>query len=270
MPAAEAAGSRSLTMHELGSIPDASRTPILEASVHKTLPWKREPPTLAMASWHTQSPLTESFSSTITSILFSPGFKNRRVLAVASVEPQEGKTTIITNLAILMAESCGRILLIDGDLRRPGLHRIFDQCNDLGVTTLLTGDQPLTKSALDRVVVPTKVQNLFLLPSGPGIPSVTPILHSPRVGRLVALAREEFDVVLIDTPPTSLFSDARLLAKVADSVVVVFDADRASRGAVSIAYQQFLEDGTNVLGAIRNRADHSRRSYEYYKSYDSA
>ena len=82
-------------------------------------------------------------------------------------------------------------------------------------------------------------------------------------------ARQEFDGILIDTPPTSLFSDARLLGRLSDSVIVVFDTNKTSRDALNIACLQFMDDGTSVLGAIRNRMDESRRrgSYGYYQSY---
>jgi len=89
---------------------------------------------------------------------------------------------------------------------------------------------------------------------------------------LLALARHDFDWVLIDTPPTCLFFDARAIGRLSDSVILVFDEQRARCDALTATCRQFTEDGTNILGTIRNRADlrHGRRAYEYYKSYHTA
>jgi len=265
------AGARStFQARQLGSIPDAARTLTLSTTISK--PWERKQfaSDLALATWHEQGPLTEAYNSVIASILFCPRAEAlHRVLAITSVDPQEGKTTIIANLAITLAESLDRVLLIDGDLRRPCLHRIFNQCNDAGLTSLLTGDSSISSNDLIRVLHPTHVSGLFLLPSGPGVPSVTPLLRSSRLNDLLALARREFDWVLIDTPPTSLFSDARALGRLADSVILIFDERRAHCERIDVTCRQFAEDGTPVLGMIRNRADvrFGRSAYEYYRSY---
>jgi polysaccharide biosynthesis transport protein len=270
IPRGPGAQSRVLQLRELGSIPDASRAAVLGDTGLTPLAWKRDAPPLAMTTWHAQGPLTEAYSSTIASILFSPKFgKQHRTLTVTSVEPQEGKTTIIANLAILLAENLDRVLLIDADLRRPSLHRIFDACNDTGLTSLLASEEPIASVDLSRFLLATKVAGLFLLPSGPGVPSVTPLLRSPRMAEFLARAQQDFDWVLIDTPPTSLFSDARALGRLADSVILVFDEQRAHCDALTAACCQFAEDGTIVFGTIRNRAKvhYGRRTHEYYKGY---
>ncbi len=262
--------SRVLRIRELGAIPKAARDPFLSEGKHKLLAGKREETAIELVTWHTQSLLTESYRSALTSILFSPDFRRQhRVLAVTSVEPQEGKTTTIANLGIALTETYGRVLLIDGDLRKPGLHKIFEQCNDTGLTTLLGGDESIASLPFDGMARPTRVPGLFVLPSGPGSASITPLLHSARMVQFLARARQEFGCILIDTPPTSLFSDARLLGRLSDSVILVFDADKTSRGALNSACLQFIDDGTSVLGAIRNRADETRRrgSYGYYQTY---
>jgi capsular exopolysaccharide synthesis family protein len=262
-----------LTIREIGAIPDASNGTVLSGRLCNSLALKRSKPQLAMTVWHSDSPLMESYSSVVASILFTPGFDRRhKTLAITSVRPQEGKTTVITNIAIMLAETYGRILLIDGDLRRPTLHRIFGEPNDSGFTTLLSSEEPIETIDIGRFVLATTVPRLFLLPSGPGVPSIAPLLHSPKLVQVLDRAREEFDCVLIDTPPISLFSDARLLGRLVDSVVLVIDADKSTRNAISDVYRQLIEDGTTVLGAIRNRttSGHSRYSYENYKSYGSA
>jgi succinoglycan biosynthesis transport protein ExoP len=261
---------RALRIRELGAIPKAAHDRFLNEGRHGLLAGKREEAAIELVTWHTQSMLSESYRSALTSILFSPDFRRQhRVLTVTSVEPQEGKTTTITNLGIALAETYGRVLLIDGDLRKPGLHKIFGQCNDAGLTTLLSGDESIANLRFDTLALSTRVPRLFILPSGPGSANIAPLLHSARMVQFLARARQEFDCILIDTPPTSLFSDARLLGRLSDSVIVVFDTNKTSRDALNVTCLQFMDDGTSVLGAIRNRTDESRRrgSYGYYQSY---
>jgi polysaccharide biosynthesis transport protein len=209
--------SRVLKIRELGTIPDAARDPLLREGIRRVSAGKREGAAIGLVRWHTQSLLAESYRSALTSILFSPGFRHRHcVLAVTSVEPLEGKTTTIANLGIALAETRGRVLLIDADVRRPGLHKVFGKSNHTGLTTLLSGDQLIANVKIDALTHPTNVPGLFILPSGPGSGSVTSLLHSVRIVQLLARVRQEFDLVLIDTPPTSLFSDARLLGRLSD------------------------------------------------------
>jgi capsular exopolysaccharide synthesis family protein len=262
--------SRVLKVRELGMIPEATRDPLLREGIRRVPAWKREEAAIELVTWHPQSLLAESYRSALTSILFAPGFRRRHcVLAVTSVEPQEGKTTTITNLGIALAETRGRVLLIDGDVRRPGLHKVFGKCNDTGLTTLLSGDELISNVNIDELTHPTNVPGLFILPSGPGSDNVTPLLHSARIVQFLARVRQEFDLVLIDTPPTSLFSDARLLGRLSDSVILVCDTGKTSREALNAACLQFVDDGTSVLGTIRNRSEISRgrQTYGYYQSY---
>ena len=261
-------------LRELGSIPDASSISGIGETHSCALARNQLAlPALEITTWDAHGPLTEAYSSIIGSILFSPRCASKhRALAITSVDPQEGKTTIITTLAMMLAECHDRVLLIDADLRRPSLHRVFDQCNDTGLTSLLAREKSITTDELVHFYRRTQTAGLYILPSGPGVPSVTPLLRSPRIADLLAIARHDFDWVLIDTPPTSLFFDARALGRLSDSVIVVFDEQRARFDALAAACRQFTEDGTNVLGTIRNRADlrHRRRAYDYYRSYRTA
>lgn len=262
--------SRALKIRELGAIPKAACDPLLGKGKNRMLLGKRNESATELAAWHTQSLFTESYRSALTSILFAPGSMHQhRILAVTSVGPQEGKTTTITNLGIALTETCGRVLLIDGDLRRPGLHRIFGKCNDAGLTTLLKEEQSIANVQFDKLIQSTTIPGLFILPSGPGSASITSLLHSARMVQFLECARQQFDCILIDTPPTSLFSDARLMGRISDSVILVFDADKTDRTALNAACLQFMDDGTSVLGAIRNRSNInlSRESYGYYQSY---
>jgi capsular exopolysaccharide synthesis family protein len=261
--------TRASAIRELGDIPKAGHRRLLTASTNGAQ--SRTP--LELTTWHTESALTDSYFSVLTSILFSGEFgREHRILTVTSVAPQEGKTTVISNLAIALAETEKRVLLVDADLRHPSLHNIFQKSNDRGLTSVVVGSEPNPKLAFDELPQSTWIPNLFLIPSGPGAPSINSILRSGRLGEFLRRARQEFDYVLIDTPPTSLFSDARLLGRIADAVVLVCDVDKTSRDEVELAYRQLREDGAFVLGAIRNRCDDNvrHRSYSHYYRHNVA
>jgi capsular exopolysaccharide synthesis family protein len=245
-------------VRELGVIPSAKRTLSLQrASSVELVTWHQEP-----------SLLTESFRATLASILFSAGSKRTQgILAVTSVETMEGKTTITTNLGIALTETNRRVLLVDADLRRPRLHAIFDQCNDTGLTTVLTAKHPIAELNSKAFAQPTSVPGLFVLPSGPGVPSITNLLYSDRLPQLLARAREEFDYVLIDTPPMALFSDARIIGKLSDSVILVLRASKTSREQLQATCLQFMEDGTPVLGTVLNHWNANQRARSLYHGY---
>jgi succinoglycan biosynthesis transport protein ExoP len=248
--------ARVVSLRELGAIPAAKHDPLLNEGRRLLLTSGSEKEVgLETVTWHThRSLLSESYRSAITSMLFStePGHRNA-VVAITSAQPQEGKTTTVVNLGIALAETHGRILLVDADLRRPGIHKVFGHCNDTGLTTLLNGNGPITD--LREFAHDTHVPGLFIVPSGPGCASVAPLLHSARMAAFLDRARKDFEFVLIDTPPAAMFADSRILGRHSDSVILVFRADRTSRQELNSVCLQFVDDRIKVLGVIRNGSD---------------
>jgi succinoglycan biosynthesis transport protein ExoP len=118
---------------------------------------------------------------------------------------------------------------------------------------------------LDTLVRETSVPGLFTIPSGPGAPSITPLLYSARMSAFLARARKEFDFILIDTPPTALFSDARILGRHSDGVIVVIHAGKITRAELNTVCQKFQKDGTPVIGTIVNHTAARQRGYEHYR-----
>jgi capsular exopolysaccharide synthesis family protein len=174
--------------------------------------------------------IAECFRATLTSILFAGGADNRpRVLVVTSASPGEGKTTVASNLAIALAEINRRVLLIDADMRKPRLHKVFGVSNLSGLSNLLRERNPLNGTPLAGVAQATGIPDLFVLSSGPGAVSIPNLLHSERMAELLEKARGEFDTILIDSPPMLPIADARILARSADAVVLVLQAGRTSR-----------------------------------------
>lgn len=219
------------------------------------------------------SPIAESFRATLTSIMFS-GERgvHPQVLVVTSATPNEGKTTLSTNLAVALAEIHKRVLLIDADLRRPNIHRFFDLTKDTGMVDLLRRGVPIA-APLNGHVRPSGVENLYIMTSGRTVDGDPTLLHSSRLAELIELVRQDYDLVVIDTPPMLNIADARIIARQADGVILVVRANVTSRDSIKDAYRRFCEDGTRVIGAVLNdwnpkkSSRYSYYSYEKYKHY---
>jgi receptor protein-tyrosine kinase len=172
---------------------------------------------------------------------------------ITSSLPHEGKTTASCNLGIALSDIDCRTLLIDADLRHPRLHKVFDIPNSWGLSDLLREKDSFEQMPVDSLVRKTKIPGLSVLPSGPGTASVWHLLHSPRMQALLRVLRTEFDGVLIDSPPVLQCTDARVLARYSDGVILVLHAGRTTRDAVLACRRRFAEDGVPVLGTILNR-----------------
>jgi capsular exopolysaccharide synthesis family protein len=223
---------------------------------------------LELESWHRKSSgISESFSSAMNSILLSrwKGEQPKTIL-LTSPEVGDGKTTVCSNLAIALAQINLRVLLVDADIRRPNLHKIFNIRNEDGLIGLLSSQRPIEEIPADRLGCPTGIPNLLLLPTGDSREFERELLHSSRASELLTRLRREFDVVLLDSPPMAHISDARVLGHLVDGVILVF---RAGRTIVDLAVSTrncLLEDGTPVLGTILNDWD-PRASKVYSNCY---
>ena len=172
-----------------------------------------------MITWD-QSPsmVAEAFRAVLTSIMFVGENGSRpRALVVTSGGPGEGKTTVVSNLGIAMAEIRRHVLIVDADMRRPRMHDLFELPNDVGLSTYLRDHE----TPLEDLVHETRVPGLYVLPSGPASSAAANLLYSPRLPELLDLLRSKFDMVLIDTPPSLQLTDARVLGRLTDGVIVV-------------------------------------------------
>jgi succinoglycan biosynthesis transport protein ExoP len=213
--------------------------------------------------------LAESFRTTLTSILFSRrGSAERpRLLVMTSASPKEGKTTVVCNLGISLAEINQRVLIIDGDMRRPRIHTVFDVANTRGLSDLLLEKTQLNTAKLEAACAPTMVPGLYVLPSGSSRHHASSLLHSPRLAELLQLARESFDTVVVDTPPMVNIADARVVARFGDALILIVRSGVTTRDAAQLAKARFAEDGTPVLGTILNFWNPKTPGYSYYKYY---
>jgi len=280
-----------LHLRELGVIPAAKTDPSVRALVRKPSLALRGAPSsgdgdseslvktngdkvkpgecLELVTWvRKPSILAEAFRSVMTSILFSGHNGDRpRVLLVTSPSPQEGKSTVSSNLAIALAEVNQRVLLIDADMRLPRMHDIFKVPNSFGLSDLLNERTPVAQYDKESFGRPTAVPNLHVLPAGPAHASYARLLYSPRLQQLMDRFRDEYDIVLVDSAPVLTVPDARMLARATDAVVLVLRARKTSQGSALAAARCFAEDGVRVLGTILNDWNPNVSGYGNYDSY---
>jgi receptor protein-tyrosine kinase len=216
---------------------------------------------------HPSSGLSESFRATLASILSAgQNGDHPRTMVVTSSNPMEGKTTVVSNLGIALAEIGAKVLLIDGDLRRPRLHKVFDQINSWGLSDVLREKNAVEDLPLEALVKKTTVPRLHLLPSGTCTDNIFGLLWSGRMGRLLPRFREEFDYVLVDAPPCLEFADARIMARHAETLLLVMRAEYTDRQTAQAAVQRLLMDGIPVMGVIFNYWDPSKSAtYGYIR-----
>jgi capsular exopolysaccharide synthesis family protein len=206
----------------------------------------------------------EAFRGLRTSLVFtSGGGEGARVVLVTSAQPLEGKTTTACNLAIALALGGNRVLLIDADMRRPGVHRAMGIKNEMGLSHLLSG-QARAREAMQK----TSVSNLWVMPAGKVPPNPSELLSSERMKQLVAnLSQGPFDWVFIDTPPVLAVSDALTLTPLASGVTYVVGAEMTRPRLAERAIEMILSVQPRFLGAILNRVDFDRNKYYYSRYY---
>lgn len=194
-----------------------------------------------------KSMVAEAFRSMRTAVLFSTPNAPPRVLVVTSAAASEGKTSTSLNLASTLAASGSRTLLIDADLRRPSCHRAFGIANDTGLSRYLAG-----QVEFDEVVRPLDVPNLAFVPAGPTPPNPAELVGSERMRETLEKLRDEYDFVIVDSPPTLPVTDAVLLGREADGVVLVVKGNDTPRELVKRARDQLQQAGVHILGALVN------------------
>jgi capsular exopolysaccharide synthesis family protein len=191
--------------------------------------------------------------------------KRPRVIVFTSANAADGKTTVASNLAIAAAEIRCKVLVIDADLRRPRMHKIFEVPNDLGLSDLLQGE--LDDALVARAVQQTAIPDLHVLPAGTPTQAAAHLLYSPNFAVLIARLREKYDMICIDTPPMLQMTDARVAGRAADAVILVARAGKTTRDALNAAKERLLEDRLSILGTVLNDWNPKLAPGGYYGNY---
>lgn len=209
------------------------------------------------------SPEAEAYRSVRTAFFVCVN-DGQKVIQVTSPEPGDGKSTLISNLAVAVAQSGKRVLLIDSDLRRPTIHSLFGLRQDFGATDVLKGDLDLLTAAQ-----PTVVEGLSVLASGSLPPNPAELIASPAFETMLKSAEEEFDLVLVDTPPILAVSDPCIAAQRTDAMILVLRLAKNRRTAAKKATELIQTNNIPVIGVVCNGTDAAADGYNYRATYGS-
>lgn len=236
---------------ELG-LPMVGHIPILPtANADPNSPLDR-----ALCTFHDPlSPASEAFRAVRTSIYFSARASNHQVIQITSPAPGDGKTTLSTNLAVTIAQSNKRVLLLDADCRRPRVHKVFNVPRTVGLSSVIEGDTEPREA-----IVEGPIANLSLMTCGPRTNNPSELLTSPRFAELLDLLREQYDFVVIDAPPLLAVSDSCVIAPRADGVLLTLRMTKRARANSRRAAELLDDVDANVLGVVVNGVGH-RQGY---------
>jgi capsular exopolysaccharide synthesis family protein len=214
-----------------------------------------------------RSPLAEAYRRLRTSVLLSSPGHAPRTLVITSCVPSEGKSTTAINLAVSLAQTGARVLVIDGDMRRPTVHSSFGIENRSGLSNILSNEMSNVETL--ALVQKEKVSGLYVLTSGPIPPNPAELVGSGQMRKLLVDLGSTFDHIVIDTPPIASFTDGVLLSAIADGVILVIHANECSRKVIQRSQQALQEVRARVLGVVLNRIHVRSSDYNdyYYHSY---
>jgi capsular exopolysaccharide synthesis family protein len=209
---------------------------------------------------HPQSIIGEAFRTLRTNIKFVTAGKDVKSFVVTSAGPKEGKSVISTNLAVAMANAGENVILVDGDMRRPKVHKYFNIDNTKGLSNLL-----IDEKVKDIETHNTEFKNLKVIPSGPIPPNPNELLGGSRMKELLLKLKERFDIIIIDSPPVLSVSDSLILGTKTDGAILVFSANKTAKKAGQRANISVKNAGINILGAVLNGVKTHKGGYYYYE-----
>jgi exopolysaccharide transport family protein len=210
-----------------------------------------------------RSQMAESYRALRTSLLLTFVGGPPKVILITSALPEEGKTTTSVNSAIVLAQKGIRVLLIDADLRRPSIHKTLGMGPKIGLSNVLTGNATLEQAIIPSTVLP----NLFILPAGTPPPNPAELLASVQMKTVLEELREQYDHIVIDTPPTLSVTDAVVMSTSADAVVLVIRSGQTTKPALRRARDILIQVNARVCGVLLNAVDLNSADYYYHYEY---
>lgn len=213
--------------------------------------------------YNPKSPESEAYRMLRTNLGYTGVDIKHKVILVTSSRMQEGKSTTASNLAIAMAQSEHKVLMIDCDLRRPKIHKLFAIDNTSGLTDVLTKDVEVAK--INNNI--EKINGLDIITSGQTPPMPSELLDSKKMAKLVADMREEYDYIILDSPPILSVSDATILSRIVDAVILVVASNDTHVDAIATAKRALDKVEANLIGTVLTKAKTGKRGYNYYYDY---
>ncbi len=207
------------------------------------------------------SSVAEASRAIRTNLMFMAPDNPHKIILVTSAGPSEGKTTVACCIGTAMAQTGQKVLLVDCDLRRPRIHKVFGRGSELGVSTALI------EGNVDEAISETEVPNLFVLPAGPIPPNPAELFHTERFRKLIDDLRGRFDRIIIDSPPVVAVTDPTILSTLADGVVVVMRAFKTKKELARHAMRSIQDVGGKLIGGVLNDVNFDKIEYKYSYYY---
>jgi len=244
-------------LHSEDDLASLTKVPMLGSIPRFATRGKQRPETLAIRSTG-QSSVGEAYRALRGNILSLDSDAPLKTLLIAGAEPGAGKSTVLVNLAAALAEAGRRVVIVDGDLRRPSLHQALHLSNERGLSSILLGQTPV-----DAALQQAGIGGVQALTAGPPPDNAAVLLGSPKMQEIIQTLAQTADVVLMDSPPIALFADAAALATVVDGVLLVVAQDQATATGVQKALRQMDHVKAKSLGIVFNKAKAQRGNYYY-------
>ncbi|KPU45156.1 tyrosine-protein kinase YwqD [Oxobacter pfennigii] len=207
-----------------------------------------------------KSPISEIFRTLRTNIKFTSFDKNVKTIVFTSTGPNEGKSTIISNLAVTLSQAGNKVLLMEGDLRNPTVHKMFSLPNDYGITNMLIGG-----SDHENFIHKTDIEKLDVLPCGPKPPNPAELLGSNKMKSILDGLKEYYDYILIDAPPVIVVTDGALLASISDGTILVIASGEATIESVLKARDLLVNVKADIIGTVLNKYKSTSPGNYYYR-----
>lgn len=212
-----------------------------------------------------RSPVAEAYRHLRTSILLSTAGRPPRTLLITSSVPSEGKTTTAVNTATSLAQTGAKVLIIDADMRRPRLHSIFNLSNDRGLSALLSREA--SEAEIIDMIQYDQVSGLSVLTAGPVPPNPAELVGSEQMMKLLSVMTDNFNHVIVDSPPIAAFTDGVLIAAIVDAVLLVVHSGKSSRKIIGRARKLLQDVGARIIGVVLNKVPTTGSNSYYYGGY---
>lgn len=211
-----------------------------------------------------KNPATEAYRVIRASIQFAQAGKELKTLAVTSCMPNEGKSITVANLAVVLTQAGKSVLLLDCDMRNPTVHKNFNLSNKVGLSSCIS-----MGTALSDAVQKTSIEGLYALTGGVIPPNPSELLGSEQMKNVLQRAKEQYDYVLIDTPPVMPVTDALIVSRFVDGMILVIASAEVKVEMARDVKNQLVNAGANILGVVLNKVRSEHHGYGYYYYYGS-
>lgn len=209
--------------------------------------------------------MLEAYRTLRTNIEFTASCNSLKSIIITSARPMEGKTLTAAMLAQVIAKTGKRVILLDCDLRNPNIHKIFSVVNEMGLTNYLAG-----KATLTEAIKRSSIENLYILTTGIKPPNPAELLSSSQMRTLIRVLKNDYDYIIIDTPPVGLVTDAQILSQIVDGSIFVISSGKSVRNDTVKSKELIRQVGGNIIGFILNNVKYSNtyKKYSYYYKGD--